>query len=192
MNTRGRPKGAAKVYFRAYVTPEQAKVLGVLVERARNGDPLAFTGMNHVGEVKIPPYEQKVAASKETASVGILEHQPPYDQAAHAEEDHAAKVLLNCWRNMNVSKPTTPEDMVGLLKGFCWRPEDMSAFSELKKHNRQLLEDIEKLTKENADLQVRLQRCSEATDDQKAIWWMTKYKQLEGSLKKGEFDQERP
>jgi len=51
---------------------------------------------------------------------------------------------------------------------------------------------LEDLELEVADLTERLHRCSIATDDQKARWWMAKFLELEASLKhsRSEFDQE--
>lgn len=55
-----------------------------------------------------------------------------------------------------------------------------------------LLEDVDRLTNEVADLSSRLERCARATDDQKAIYWKNRAllaELAEGSQKKSDYDQ---
>jgi hypothetical protein len=52
-----------------------------------------------------------------------------------------------------------------------------------------LLEDVDRLTKEVVDLKDRLERCARATDDQKAIYWKNRALLAEGSQKKSDYDQ---
>ena len=52
-----------------------------------------------------------------------------------------------------------------------------------------LLGDVDRLTKEVADLKDRLERCARATDDQKATYWKNRALLAEGSQKKSDYDQ---
>jgi ABC-type transporter Mla subunit MlaD len=53
-----------------------------------------------------------------------------------------------------------------------------------------LLEDVDRLTKEVAELKDRLERCARATDDQKAIYWKDRALKAEAThASRSEFDQ---
>lgn len=101
-------------------------------------------------------------------------------------------------------KPFYPDIGVSVLKADCkdlpkMDPNPPKSLDEMVErtevslstsvHIKALMDDVERLENEKKALEQRLIKCSEATDDQKARWWMMKYRELEAKMKKGEFDQ---
>ncbi len=93
------------------------------------------------------------------------------------EDEHAASILVSCWRNMNASgAAVSPEDMVNSLKGV--------SLGNVKA----LLDDVEAKDKEIEVLKGRIDRLARMTEDERCARWIQKYDEVAAKLKKLESD----
>jgi len=101
--------------------------------------------------------------------------------------DDEAMVVKECLRNARSGKTTKlvyGNADRGTETKLTIKPDSIAVDMAHQDNVRKLLDDVERLEREKADLARRLDICSKATDDQKAKWWMAKYLALESSMKK--------
>lgn len=124
------------------------------------------------------------------------DHQNGLNSKETAQERHAAKVLVQCWRNMNAVMPTTPEEMAVMLKGvsrFENKPFTEENLKAIEPHAtnqvKLLLDDIERLTIELEAARIHAEEAMMMDLDEKGKLGWKLYYQLKEGKAKGEFDQ---
>lgn len=159
---RGRPKGEVKVVVKMRLLPSVAGAVREWYEAGAEVDDLRDVGVG-----------------------------APTSVPSHPDQFETIKELGQEIEQLKGELALKGKGMVGGIdlggygkSGMDFKPEgELWSYGELKKQAGMAAESARVAGEKVEELEGRLQRCAEATDDQKARWWMVKCKEAQARVK---------